>query len=424
MGYYSPYLPYTIFAVGWVGIYFLIERYLTKPWMRRAWWSGSILLFIIVGWNAAQDQTWSDFSKGYYYGGRKILRDPGNLYDESCYGFVNLPLVAYLFVPLALLPKPQAGLIFFIIEYISLLPLAYWLVRLPNLTGWKRWLMLVLLLFSGPLDYSVRLGNITHIVLLGLLLALWWYREGREWLAGIFLGVNGLIKIPLILPAGYFAILSKWRVVAGGILIAWLTLVASILLIPSSLNQTWLERCILASTNKSIAAFNNQSTNGFLARELFQDSNVYRWNPIDRTPTFNTASNILLALFYGPIIILLFLDRKIPVAKSDQLMKFATLLVCSLLTSPISWTHYYTWFLLPVALYLGGTMKAWWITVLIGLGMILISIPIDLGLALFERTGARLFLSANFIGGCLFYLSLLNLWALERLQYNYVAQLR
>lgn len=125
---------------------------------------------------------------GYYHSGRKIINKPDLLYDEACYGFVNFPLFAYLFVPLGRLPKELAGALFFLIGYVSILPLAYWLVKFSDLQGWMRYLFLVFLAVNGPLDYSIWLGNVTHIVMLILLIVLWLFKQGRHWLSGILLG--------------------------------------------------------------------------------------------------------------------------------------------------------------------------------------------------------------------------------------------
>lgn len=380
--------------------------------MRWAWWIGCLLILLTVGWYAsAQNQYWYDFFKGYYHSGRKIIGRQDLLYDASCYGYVNFPLLAYVFVPFAKLPKELAGPLFFLIGYLSILSLAYWLVKFSGAKGWSRWVILAFLAVSGPLDYSVWLGNITHIIMLGMLLLLWWFKQGRQWLTGFLLGVVGLIKIPLILPAGYFFIRRQWRVVGGGLLIFGLVLGLSLWLIPFSLNTTWLDRCILSFSGHPVPAYNNQAVSGFLARE-FMPGNL-SWEPQSPPAGFALASNLALFVLYAPVLVMLFRGLRSPRTVTMLLLEFFIVLVSSILTSPISWTHYFMLLLIPAAFCMANDdLKAnkTWHYVLLGVALVLISIPIKLTTTLFEKTGQELFLSMHFIGGILFYLFLLAVW--------------
>lgn len=411
MPYYSPYFIYIIIPVLLAGFYFQFEKYLTKPWMRWAWWIGCLIALLALGWRASQEQYLYDFFKGYYHGGRKIARNLEALYDENCYNFTNFPLIAYLFAPLANLPKELAGAIFFLVGYISILPLAYWLVKLADLKGWQRWLVLALLALNGPLDYNIWLGNITQIITLGLLIALWWVKTGHEWLAGILFGVNGLLKIPLILPAGYFFIRRKWRVAGGGLLIFALALTASLIVVPFWLNSMWVDRCILSMAENPITAYNNQSVSGFLARQLIPG--YIGWDPIAPTPQYKLISSLAQIILYAPVISILFIGFKRPSNPNTLVSEFLILLTCSLLASPIAWTHYLLMLLIPIAFHIksdGERPRSIWLGLLLGLGAILLSIPINSTQALFEQTGQTLFLSLHFFGGLSLYLFLLIKW--------------
>ncbi len=308
MFFYSGIWPFTIFSIGITALFFVFEGKLSKNWMRWAWWIISIAILVAVGSQVSENYIWADFNKGYYHGGRKIINDQSLLYGQkSCEGYVNFPLFAYLFAPLGALPKEEAGKAFFVLGLIGTMALAYWLVKFANLNGWKRWFILLLLALSGPLDYSLDLGNTTHFIALFMLIALWWFKnEQKQWLTGILLAINGLIKIPLIIPSGYYFLRRQWKVVAGGIIIAFGTIALSIWLIPEKLNLEWLDKCILTFSRNPIAAHNNQSFNGFLARALMPDSNLKYWHPIQPSPLFSTLSPIVTYAIYlslVPIII-------------------------------------------------------------------------------------------------------------------------
>ena len=55
------------------------------------------------------------------------------------------------------------------------------------------------ILASGPLVNSLREGNTTHFVLLLLVVALLLWRAGKEYAAGLVLGLCALFKLPLML---------------------------------------------------------------------------------------------------------------------------------------------------------------------------------------------------------------------------------
>mgnify|MGYP001432404040 CR=1 FL=1 len=418
MKYFSEFLPYTALSVALVGAYYLLENKLTRPWSRWLWWIGSVIIVVLTGWQVGLDHSWADFGNGYYFAGRKIMRNPEQLYyGEYCGGYVNFPLLSYLFVPFGLMAKEEAGRIFFIINVVSILPLAYWLVRFGNLNGWKRWLVLFLLMVSGPLDYSIWLGNSTNLIMLGMILALWWIRAGNEIWAGTLLGIGGLIKIPMIIPAGYFFVRRQWRVVIGGMMVVILVVVLSIILIPSSLNRMWLDNCILSFSGHPVAAYNNQSVVGVLARGLVPGSKINYWLPLEPTPFFTAASRIAVLLLYLPVLAVLFHGWRSTRTRSELLLEYFLVLVCSLLTSPISWTHYFMFLLLPVAFYLDekhflvGTKG---LNLLLALSLILAILPVDLALSLFETIGWRIVLSVHFFGGILFYIFLFAFWMRRR----------
>ena len=409
--YYSPYFPYTFIPIALVALYFQIENHLKESWMRWIWWIVIVLVVAVIGWHAGVDQGWNDFDKGYYHAGRKILRNPSELYNQDC-GYVNFPLMAYVFVPFGNLPKAVAGTLFFVIGYVSLIPLGYLLVKTPSLNGWERWLALILLWVSGPLDYSIRLGNITHMIVLIILIALFLYQRGNGWMAGILLGISGLIKIPLIAPAGYFLIRRKWKIVAGGMMIVTLTVLFSLLIIPLSLNRQWLDACVLANTEKPIAGYINQSAVAMLARETIPRSQVFTWNP-QLPPRFQMLSWAVTAILLLPVIIIVIYQWNSIRSNAESILEFFIVLTSSLLISPISWVHYFAFLIIPTAYYLGkrfGQNHNKSRDFLMAISLMLLSVPIEFTGALFRQTNQILFLSLHFIGGLLFYVVLIWAW--------------
>lgn len=427
MSFYSEFLSFTFLSLLPVGLFYLLEDNFTRPWMRWLWWIASSVFVVLVGWQAGTEHAWADFGNGYYFGGRKILQNPGDLYPgENCGGYVNFPLLAFAFVPFGTMPKDEAGRIYFLIGALSILAIAHWLVKFGNLKGIRRWWILFLLLISGPLDYSIWLGNTTHLVMLLMLMALWWFRQGKGWVTGGILGVVGLVKIPLIIPSGYFLVRRQWQVLGGAMLAAGMVALASFVLIPPSLNLLWFRNCILAFSGHPVAAYNNQSVIGVLARGLIAGSDVYYWLPIEPNSLFGDVSRWVALVFYMPAIMVVISGWKSSRTKSLHLLEFFIVLTCSLLTSPISWTHYFILLLVPVVVYINddNILRMSWLNVLLLASLLLVTVPVNFSLMLYDQLGSRIYLSLNFIGGTLFYIFLIILWWLRRNAPNQVSRIK
>jgi alpha-1,2-mannosyltransferase len=404
------------------GLFLSFEKYLNKPWMRWAWWIVSVLVVGIIGWFAGRDLNWFDFTDAYYAAGRAALTDLNQLYSTeiSVFGFVNFPLLAYLFVPFGLLSNQIAGQLFYSLGYISIIPLAYWLIKVAELNGWRMWFMLAILTINDPLEYSLDIGNSTHFIMVAILISLWWVKQGKDWLAGILLGFSGLMKLSFIPSLAYFFVRRRWRVVAGGLLIAGLAIVLSLLLIPSSLNMEWLDKAVLSTAGTSIAADNNQSLSGVLARHLISGSDVFSWEALPPEPVFSLVLRISMLLLYLPILIILFIDWKSQLTPNQYIFEFLIVFMCSLLTSPVSWTHYYMFCLIPIAIYIKEfslEMHKLWLNLLFGCSLALLCIPTSVILRIFEMTDQRIFLSTHFFGGVILYIFLLALWFSQKYGY-------
>ncbi len=110
-----------------------------------------------------------DFGDSYYLAGKAVL-DPlvalpliGPDVDAEGFGFVNLPIVAYLFAPLGALPEPVAAGIFTAVGLATTVGAWLLLSRLAGLEGRRRWLLLFLFAANGPLHNSFREGNSTQM---------------------------------------------------------------------------------------------------------------------------------------------------------------------------------------------------------------------------------------------------------------------
>ena len=160
----------------------------------------------------------SDFFKAYYSAGEAVLADEvAALYREGAeVTFVNLPILAYLFAPLARLDDPDAGWIFLALGLTAALVSWALLARIGRYRASSAALLAFIFLINGPMVNSLREGNTTHFLLLLLALALLLWRAGWDYSAGLVLGFCALFKLPLLLFGAYFLLRRRWRILAGG----------------------------------------------------------------------------------------------------------------------------------------------------------------------------------------------------------------
>ncbi len=171
--------------------------------------------------------------RAYWLAGQHLLNGaplyPGpdtilGLPDEFRY----LPIVAVLFIPLALLPYSVALAIWTVLQVATAAAVGIALIRrLPPL--WRPWAAAGYVFFLG-LVLEVTLGNV-NLLSLGLALAAWRFRD-RALPAGLLLAAAvGLKFLPLTLLLFYVAS-GRWRPVLTGGLIGVAALAAGALAMP------------------------------------------------------------------------------------------------------------------------------------------------------------------------------------------------
>ncbi|ULA61940.1 MAG: membrane protein of unknown function [Nitrospira sp.] len=382
---------------------------------------------VVFMWQVSDPpELFSDFNQAYYPAGRAILDDVSHLYDRvpdctgtAICGYVNLPLVALAFAPLSIMSVQKAQLVFGLLSCISIIISVVILMKLSNVTEWRRVAILWLFVLNGPLYYSLREGNLTHIALLLLLVVLLCLEKSKEWIAGGVLAVAAIIKLPLGLLGLYFFLKGRWKVVSGFAVTCIFVALASIAWFGWELHILWYREAILPFSNKALGAFNVQSIDGFLLR-LGEQPLLYDWQPIrvERSYMF-IKSGVAGLLLLASVVML----RNHPGASGRDwmLLEFSAVLCLALIISPISWTHYYLFLLLPLCLYLGGRLpipqsRAWFLSMLAC--VLLISPPVVfLGAepSLYGKVIIRLVTSLYFFGAlCLWGVLCLAKWRTVR----------
>lgn len=336
-----------------------------------------LALLLVTTLAPAQWASLPDFDKAYYPAGRKALVAPGTLYAAEVVDFVNVPIVALLFMPFALLDESSARLAFSLTGVAAVTLTVVWLARACGLTPWARAGVLALVVLSGPLHYSFALGNASHLLLPLLLAVFAADRAGRDATAGALLALAAVVKIPLLVLPLHFLLGRRWRALAAfGVTLAGVATL-SLALFGLELHRTWFLRCIQPFAQGPLAAYNVQSVDGLLAR-LMTEAGRQDWSPVAVGPAFLALRSALIALLLGAVVAACW-PRGGVARGGASTLGLSIVLTLALLVSPISWTHYYVFLSLPLAFLIGGWIRAprfrGWLA-LVAAGALLLSLPV------------------------------------------------
>jgi hypothetical protein len=367
-----------------------------------------------------------DFRTAYYAAGAAVLHGASLAPVIShgvwgfVWGFVNLPVVAYVFAPFAILPVKPAALVFAAFG-VGAIVLAYrFLVDLAGIRGQRRiWLMLAMAA-NGPLIYSLKLGNASHIVLAMLAGALCLLRTKRQAAAGALLAAAALIKLPLLLFGLYFLARRNWRATAGFSAVLLVTGGLSLVIFGLPLHVLWYDVVVRTASSHALAAFNVQSIQSLLLRfheppPPLADWRLYRPDLMARVIAAAIVAALFAAMIWAMFRPISDAPRGQDAAAPRRLdLEFMLVLCLAVLSTPLAWTHYYCWFLLPAAFAIGGRLTeqrrpgvTWASIVALLLVTPLVTLP-SIANPVFAQVYERFLVSTYFAGGLLWFVILLR----------------
>jgi Glycosyltransferase family 87 len=279
-------------------------------------------------------------------------------------GFSNLPVIAWLFVPFIPMGEELAPWVFTGIGAAALVAAWALLVRLADLDQPLAAGLLFCFLANGPIVNSFREGQTSHIIFLLLVAGLALWQAGRRYWAGVVLGVCAAYKLPLLLLGLYFVFRRQWAIVAGGATAIAVVVLSSLALFGASGLAGWYADWVQPFLGTAIPAFNVQSINGFLMRLATDATALKDWEPHEPALAHKIARLGASAVLLGGAVWLMWRAASAGAAtlQSDgrpgarDRLEYVAVLALALVTSPLAWSHYYVFLLLPWALYLGGKL--------------------------------------------------------------------
>ena len=268
--------------------------------------------------------------------------------------WVYLPAYAWLFRPLASLKFPSASRVWLVFNAILCLTsvLLLWdarqRTRIPDIPiSWHfAWYLFIGLTFQ-PVFSNLMHGQVTGLMVFAFCLGYWFLKQNHSFSAGLALGLIAPLKYYPILIIIYFLCRKKWRVVAGAaVSVASLILIS---LATSGYSGVMAHiRLMGAELHRGgMAAFNNESLNGFLLHAL-TNGNVNTWQDM-AVPLW--ISLMRLAFILTLLVFIIWVmrhstDKQIDNTRDD--LELAMVITLMLIIAPITWYHYYMWMLFPL----------------------------------------------------------------------------
>ena len=305
---------------------------------------------VIVGRQRRSDRT----AQGRHL---RVVRGPR---IRRAFRFVNIPILGYLFVPLAMLDPWLAGWVYLGFGVAAIVATLLLLARYLALSSYKFAILILLFAANGPLVNSLREGNTSHIVVLLLAASLFLLLSGWPFAAGALLGACAVVKLPLILFGAYYVLLRRWRIVAGAASMIGFLVFLSLLVFGAEINGGWYEKCVAPYLSGVVGAFNVQSIDAFLLRLVTGETHLWDWDPIEISSAHRVVRTLMVgSIFAATLFLMLRASRRrqmaaVQEATAHAALEFVLVLNVALVTSPLSWTHYYLLLLLPAALLLAG----------------------------------------------------------------------
>jgi alpha-1,2-mannosyltransferase len=357
-------LIYLFLLVAGVSIALRLESVHAGKWVRTCITAVLILLGLLIYWFSGPPQAFYDFFVGYYPAGYAVLHHKVPAVGSLTAGFVNIPIVAYVFAPFAIL-DPTAAAWCFTLVGIGLVAAAWWtLGTLARADEAGRWIIALMFVGNGPLINGIKFGNITCYVLVVLVTALFCVHRGRSGVAGMLFALSAVMKPPLVLFLLFFLVRRDFRGFWAFLGTCTIVAALSILIFGGPANIEWFNTCILQFRHYWLVGFMVQSVPAFIFRLSAPTSVLTDWGPHLPANGQQALANISVGFFF--LLGLAALTRSEIArlsSKSEAVhtveQQFSLLLCLSLIASPLSWAHYYAWLLVPAVLWVRWKSDSW-----------------------------------------------------------------
>ncbi len=274
-----------------------------------------------------------DFS--VYYASKIFLEgvNPYFLTSQPVH-FVYSPSVILLLLSFSLLPLFLAQKLFVIFSMFCFFTSVFILFKLFRVSFFSHLgiFFLILLLNYFPEKFTLGMGQLNNVMLLGTVLFLFFYQRKKDHISGLFLAIPIVIKFFPILLIIYLIFKRRINILlslsAGFILI---TLI-SFIVVGATENFYFYQKVMPNLLGGFKNDYYNQAISGFLARQINNPTAV------------DNIKNISAALLTILTMLIVWKKRK---NKKLELISIGTLITLSLIINAYSWQHHFVFLLIP-----------------------------------------------------------------------------
>jgi len=271
--------------------------------------------------------------------------------------YVHLPLFSFLYRPLLFIPFRTITKLLLIINVLVMVFSLYLILKLVDRGSNIRLFSIAILVmaFFYPMRYSLRLGQTTPIVFLGIISICYLAKTGHLKTSGFILGGLISLKITPVFFLCYFLIRKKWSLAISSIVTLIVIAICSVLLMGWESNTIFFNN-IIRLNGLSLASWNNQSLDGFLLRWATGALHLYDWHLLELSFKMKVLKYFVLSCMLLLWLIILFRPTN-PNEENRDLLDFSLTLILLVVFSPISWSHYLLFLVFPYMVLLNTLIR-------------------------------------------------------------------
>jgi len=271
--------------------------------------------------------------------------------------YVHLPLFSFLYRPLLFIPFRTITKLLLIINVLVMVFSLYLILKLVDRGSILRLFSIAILVmaFFYPMRYSLRLGQTTPIIFLGIISIYYLAKIGHLKTSGFILGGIISLKITPIFFLCYFLIRKKWSLAISSIVTLMVVAICSVLLMGWESNAIFFNN-IIRLNGLSLASWNNQSLDGFLLRCVTGATHLYDWHLLELPLKMKVLKYFVLTSMLLLWIFILIQSKRIKEDNHD-LFGFSLTLVLLVIFAPISWSHYLLFLVFPYLVLLNTIIR-------------------------------------------------------------------
>jgi hypothetical protein len=264
--------------------------------------------------------------------------------------YIYPPTFAVLLIPISYLSYENASLVFFLINYISLLGSLFFIFKMTNSVNFSELLFVTLIFNLRFLENHINNNQVAFFLLFLILLAIY---IKNDLLSGILLSLAVVIKLTPLIFILYYIFERRWKALLYFIVgLGFWFIVPLIYDYEFGLQnwKNWIDMVLMnAMKNPVFRSWkNNQSLISTLAK-YFLDTADPPNQMLFRLPLINLTTESVKILFYS-ISFLLGIPLLTKFRKNISTLGYISLLfTLSVLLSGVSWVHSFSFFIVPIA---------------------------------------------------------------------------